>query len=316
MALESHAIVCKQEQLHPQRPHSAGLLQVCGEQPPQQGSLQPLAFSDSTPAEGLLQQPSQQAGPHTLAVPLHHGSFPPPPSHGGCGVTHDVPRHLAIPPQPLFHQDGAMPLQACPGPVHAALKLTAVQSPGLLPASSALQQPEDEEVCCAQSALPSALPQQQQRQQQQQLLATRDTQASPPQGPALGISTLLPADRSSSSGRVSAKTDQAEHANKPAWQESMHRAPDADPPTRVQPQNAGQGRLRSGDTSIVPDKENAGTVNPKRILKSKARAAAEADREAKRSKALTSSQALAEAKAAALASGWDTDDDFETLPRR
>lgn len=57
-------------------------------------------------------------------------------------------------------------------------------------------------------------------------------------------------------------------------------------------------------------------VNPKRILKSKARAAAEADREAKRSKALTSSQALAEAKAAALASGWDTDDDFETLPRR
>lgn len=57
-------------------------------------------------------------------------------------------------------------------------------------------------------------------------------------------------------------------------------------------------------------------VNPKRILKSKARAAAEADRDAKRSKALTTSQALAEAKAAALASGWDTDDDFETLPRR
>ena len=57
-------------------------------------------------------------------------------------------------------------------------------------------------------------------------------------------------------------------------------------------------------------------VNPKRILKSKARAAAEADRDAKRSKALTTNQALAEAKAAALASGWGSDDDFETLRKR
>jgi len=57
-------------------------------------------------------------------------------------------------------------------------------------------------------------------------------------------------------------------------------------------------------------------VNPKRIHKSKAAAAAEADRESKRSKAVSADQALAEAKAAALASGWDSDDDFETLPKR
>ena len=57
-------------------------------------------------------------------------------------------------------------------------------------------------------------------------------------------------------------------------------------------------------------------MNPKRIHKSKAAAAAEADRNSKRSKALPADQALAEAKAAALASGWDSDDDFETLPRR
>ncbi len=57
-------------------------------------------------------------------------------------------------------------------------------------------------------------------------------------------------------------------------------------------------------------------VNPKRIHKSKAAAAAEADRESKRSKAVPADQALAEARAAAIASGWDSDDDFETLPKR
>jgi hypothetical protein len=31
---------------------------------------------------------------------------------------------------------------------------------------------------------------------------------------------------------------------------------------------------------------------------------------------VSADQALAEAKAAALASGWDSDDDFETLPKR
>ena len=57
-------------------------------------------------------------------------------------------------------------------------------------------------------------------------------------------------------------------------------------------------------------------VNPRRIHKSKAVAAAEADRESKRSKAVSAEQALAEARATALASGWDSDDDFEPLPRR
>ena len=57
-------------------------------------------------------------------------------------------------------------------------------------------------------------------------------------------------------------------------------------------------------------------VNPKRILKSKAAAAAEAERGNKRSKAMTSKEALAEAKAAALAADWSSDDDFETLPKR
>lgn len=221
--------MCKQEELHPQHSHNAGPLQGSMEQPPQQGSLQPLALSHSTPAQGLLQQPSQQT--HTPALPCHPGSTP----------------------QPLCHQGGGVPLQACPGPAPTALMLSVVQR--RLPASDALQQLEEEEVCCAQPALPSALPQQ---RQQQQLLATRDMEPSPHQAPVVGISTMLPADRSSSSGRVTAKADQAKHANKPSWHESMHTAPDADPPARVQPQDAGQGQLRGGDTATVPDKENAG----------------------------------------------------------
>ena len=63
-------------------------------------------------------------------------------------------------------------------------------------------------------------------------------------------------------------------------------------------------------------KEGCVAVNPKRIHKSKAAAAAQADRESKRSKVVPAGQALAEAKAAALACSWDSDDDFEMLPRR
>ncbi|KAL0027311.1 hypothetical protein WJX77_012008 [Trebouxia sp. C0004] len=74
--------------------------------------------------------------------------------------------------------------------------------------------------------------------------------------------------------------------------------------------------VMASNKSAESDKENAAAVNPKRIHKSKAAAAAEADRESKRSKAVSADEALAEAKAAALASGWDSDDDFETLPKR
>ncbi|KAL0048213.1 hypothetical protein WJX82_010153 [Trebouxia sp. C0006] len=76
------------------------------------------------------------------------------------------------------------------------------------------------------------------------------------------------------------------------------------------------GALNASNKSAESDKENAPAVNPKRIQKSKAAAAAEADRESKRSKAVSADQALAAAKAAALASGWDSNDDFETLPKR
>ena len=255
MALESHATVCKPEQPHPQYPHNAGPLRGSMEQPQQQGLLQPLAPSHSTPAQGFMQQPSQHTGPHTPAVPQHHGSLPPQPSHGGWGVTPAAPCHSNNPLQPLCDQGRGMPVQACPGLAPAAPKLSAVRPP-TLPAPSALQQAEDEEVCCAQPALPSALPLPQQQQQQE---ATRDMGLPiPGRAPGGGISTVLPADRSSSSDTVSAKADQAGPADQPAWQGSMQRAPGTDPPARVQPQNAGQGRLRGSDTSTAPDKENAG----------------------------------------------------------
>ena len=57
-------------------------------------------------------------------------------------------------------------------------------------------------------------------------------------------------------------------------------------------------------------------VNPKRILKSRAAAAAEAERESKRSKALTCKEAQAAAMATDLSSDENSDDDFAMLPKR
>lgn len=239
LALEAHATVCIQPPYHSQHSHSAGPLEGNMQQPQQQDSLQaPLAPSSTSITQGYTQQPSHHAGPHALAKPQHHSRLAPQTCHG-------EPGSLGI------------PLQACRGRATVAINLNPnhpAPPPALLPGSSGLQPLEDEAVCCAQPALPSALP-------RQPLLATRAVGPSPVQLPgAAGIGTVLPADRSSSSGRFSDKADEAGHASKPARQQSIRGAHHADPSAsaaRVHSLAAGQGQLRGSDTST--DKENSGS---------------------------------------------------------
>ena len=233
MAIETQSGVCKQEQSsnqHTVHAQSAGPLQGCTHQ---QGKLQVSALSSSTLAQGCcMQQPLLHAAPPAPVFPLHQGSVPQLPCPQGT------------------------PLQSCQGQVPAAVRPSKAQTaPPLMP-PSVPQQLEDEEVCCAQPALPLALPPQQPATKGHE---NRHVQA------ALN-NTGLPADRTSSSGKVGNKADHTWHATvarKPAKHGAMQRAPGVGPSASGGPtllaQNPGQGQPRDSDPSAAPDKENAET---------------------------------------------------------